>query len=169
MAPMASGKKEAPLKSLVSEDKKNDGFVMPMNAKLTIGALERLPAKVNISGAGSVCGSAASSNKSASGAIKRHCEPCSFKLFSNWPQHKTKAHGGIEVASVKCIGDWQCPKCNGKYFETFHFNIQSISRMAFLYPEWHFYIQTYIQNGISISRMAFLYPYFLAILTPNFI
>ena len=158
MAPIASGKKEAPLKSLVSEDKKNDGFAMPMNAKLTIGALERLPAKVNISGAGSVCGSAASSNKSASGAIKRHCEPCSFKLFSNWPQHKTKAHGGIEVASVKCIGDWQCPKCNGKYFETLHFH-----------PSIHFYIQTYIQNGISISRMAFLYPYFLAILTPNFI
>jgi hypothetical protein len=74
MAPMASGKKEAPLKSLVSEDKKkNDGFAMPMNAKLTIGALERLPAKVKIPGAGSVCRSVASSNKSASGAIKRHC------------------------------------------------------------------------------------------------
>ena len=140
MAPIASGKKKGHSKTVVgaNEEIKKGEFAAPsLPMRLTKTALSVLDKDDKRSD----CGSIASSNKSASGAIKRHCEPCSFKLFSNWPQHKTKAHGGIEVASVKCIGDWQCPKCNGKYFETFHF---------------------YIHNGISISKpitwVAFLYP-----------
>ena len=69
---------------------------MPVIARLTVGALEKLPAKVKIAGAGSVCGSVISvaSNKSANGMIKRHCGPC-----------KKKVHEGVEVESVKCTGD----------------------------------------------------------------
>jgi hypothetical protein len=36
-------------------------------------------------------------NKTASGALKRHCEPCG-KLISNWADHKKKVHDGKEVA-----------------------------------------------------------------------
>jgi len=74
---------------------------MPVNDRLTVGALEKLPTKVKTAGAGSVISVA--SNKSANGMIKRHCRPCK-KIVANWSQHKTKAHGGVDVESVKCAG-----------------------------------------------------------------
>jgi hypothetical protein len=87
------------------EVKNNQGFAMPVNARLTVGALEKLPAKVKIFGTKSVCESVASSSKTASGAIKKHCEPCELKLIGNWAQHKKDKHEGVDVPSVKCTGE----------------------------------------------------------------
>jgi len=79
---------------------------MPANAKLTVGALEKLPAKVKIVALGqSVSVISVASNKSANGMIKRHCVPCGFKLSGNMSNHKKDVHGGLEVESVKCTGD----------------------------------------------------------------
>jgi hypothetical protein len=91
----------------VLKEVKNDGFAKPgvLVNKLTKNTLAGLPAKVGISGPDSVIVSVASSSKTTSGAIKRHCEPCEFKLVGNWSQHKIDKHGGVEVASVKCTGD----------------------------------------------------------------
>ena len=47
-------------------------------------------------------------NKTSSGALKRHCEACG-KLVANWSQHKKDAHGGIEVPFIKCT--LPCSKC----------------------------------------------------------
>ena len=71
---------------------------MPVIARLTVGALEKLPAKVKIAGAGPVCGSVISvaSKKSANGMIKRHCGPCK-KIIANWSDHKKKVHERFEV------------------------------------------------------------------------
>jgi hypothetical protein len=53
------------------------------------------------------------SNKTASGAIVKHCEPCNFKRVVNWSSHKKDIHAGFEVPSLKCIAP--CSKCVGKY------------------------------------------------------
>ena len=76
---------------------------MPMNDRLTVDALERLPVNVKISGTKSVCESVAS-NRSCGGMIKKHCVLCK-KIIANWSDHKKKVHGGVEVDSVKCTGD----------------------------------------------------------------
>lgn len=47
-------------------------------------------------------------NKTTSGALKRHCEPCG-KLVTNWSQHKKDVHDDSEVPFTKC--DASCTKC----------------------------------------------------------
>ena len=101
-------KKKAPSKTVIgnSLEIKNDGFaqpLLPMNARLTFGALERLPACVKISGPESIGVSVASSFKSANGMIKRHCEPRGFILAANWSQHKKGKHGGVEVFQLNAL------------------------------------------------------------------
>jgi len=89
------------------EVKNNQRFAMPVSARLTVDALEKLPAKVKIFGTKSVCESVASSvasNKSANGMTKRHCGPC-VKIVANWSDHKKNVHGGVDVESAKCAGD----------------------------------------------------------------
>jgi len=53
-------------------------------------------------------------NKTASGALKRHCEPCG-KLIANWADHKKKVHRGNEVPYEKCF--LKCSSCKGKCFK----------------------------------------------------
>jgi hypothetical protein len=93
--------------TIVLKEAKNDGFAKPgvLVNKLTKNTLAGLPTNVMISGPDSVVVSVASSLKSANGMIKKHCEPCEFKLVGNWKQHKKDKHGGVEVLSVKCTGD----------------------------------------------------------------
>ncbi len=53
-------------------------------------------------------------NRTASGALKRHCEPCN-RLIVNWADHKKNLHGGNEVEYEKC--GLNCFHCKGKYFK----------------------------------------------------
>ena len=96
-------KKKAPSKTVVgaNEEIKKGEFAAPsLPMRLTKTALSVL----NKDDKRSDCGSVVSSNKSASGAIKRHCWPCGFKLIGNMSKHKKDVHGGLEVESVKCTG-----------------------------------------------------------------
>ena len=99
-------KKKGPSKTVVgaNEEIKRGEFAKPLlPMRLTKTALSVLDKDDKRSDCSSIISSA--TNKTSGGNIKRHCELCLFKLFSNWSQHKTKAHGGIEVESVKCAGD----------------------------------------------------------------
>ena len=94
IAPMANGKKKGHSKTVVSanEEIKKDEFAAPsLPMRLTKTALSVLDKDDKRSDCGSIISSA--TNKTSGGNIKRHCELCLFKLFSNWSQHKTKAHG----------------------------------------------------------------------------
>jgi hypothetical protein len=54
-------------------------------------------------------------NKTNSGALKRHCE-CG-KLVTNWWKHKKDFHGGLEAFFMNCVPD--CSKCQGKFITQF--------------------------------------------------
>ena len=85
-----------------NEEIKNSEFAEPLlPAKLTKAALKGFDKDDKRSECGSIVSQA--SNKTAGGNIKKHCGPCK-KIVVNWSQHKTKAHGGVDVESVKCTG-----------------------------------------------------------------
>ena len=50
-------------------------------------------------------------NKTASGALKRHCKLCG-KLVANWWKHKKDVHNGLEVPFLSCAIN--CSICQGK-------------------------------------------------------
>jgi len=57
-------------------------------------------------------------NKTANGALRRHCKPCG-KLITNWTDHKKRLHSGNDVPYEKCVPN--CPRCEGKCFFKFPF------------------------------------------------
>ena len=105
MAPVASGKKKAPSKTVIgaNEEIKKGEFAEPLlPMRLTKTALSVLDKDDNRSDCGSIVSQA--SNKTAGGNIKKHCGACK-KIVVNWSKHKTNVHQGVEVESVKCTGD----------------------------------------------------------------
>ena len=97
-------KKKAPSKTVIgaNEEIKRGEFAAPsLPMRLTKTALSVLENNDKRSECGSIVSQA--SNKTTGGNIKKHCGPCK-KIVVNWSQHKTKAHGGVDVESVKCAG-----------------------------------------------------------------
>ena len=95
LAPMAGGKKKGPSKTVVgaNEEIKRGEFAKPLlPMRLTKTALSVLDKDDKRSDCGSIVSVA--SNKTTSGAYKRHCEPCGFILIDNPSRHKSTIHKG---------------------------------------------------------------------------
>jgi hypothetical protein len=88
-------KKKAPSKTVVgaNEEIKRGEFAKPLlPMRLTKTALSVLDKDDKRSDCSSVLSIA--SNKTTSGAYKRHCEPCGFILIDNPSRHKSTIHKG---------------------------------------------------------------------------